>query len=90
MLVGPICIGRPVRHNAVEIDATGSHWHAVMNAPGLLSVFYVEGCLSFSLPAVHTGSFIPVFGLTNTANMYGAMIILIASVRALIASGNKQ
>jgi MFS family permease len=45
---------------------------------GLLSAFYVEGYLSFSLPAVLTGALSPVVGLTTAADVYGAAVILMA------------
>jgi hypothetical protein len=39
---------------------------------GLLSAFYIEGYLSFSLPAVITGLIAPVIGLTMAAYVYGS------------------
>jgi hypothetical protein len=45
---------------------------------GLLSAFYVEGYLSFSLPAVLTGFLAPIVGLTVAANVYGAAVIVMA------------
>jgi MFS family permease len=53
---------------------------------GLLSAFYVEGYLSFSLPAVLTGLVAPVVGLTLAADVYGAVVILLAAVSFLTAS----
>jgi hypothetical protein len=45
---------------------------------GLLSAFYVEGYLSFSLPAVLTGFLAPIVGLTVAADVYGATVIVMA------------
>ncbi|MGA8616089.1 MAG: MFS transporter [Xanthobacteraceae bacterium] len=47
---------------------------------GLLSAFYVEGYLSFSLPATLTGFFAPIVGLTAAADTYGAAVIAMALV----------
>jgi hypothetical protein len=44
----------------------------------LLAAFYVEGYLSFSLPAVLAGFIVPMVGLIVAANAYGAAIILMA------------
>jgi len=45
---------------------------------GLLAAFYVEGYLSFSLPAVLAGFAVPMVGLTVTAYAYGTTVILMA------------
>jgi hypothetical protein len=45
---------------------------------GLLSAFYVEGYLSFSLPAMLTGLVAPMVGLTAAALVYGTAVILMA------------
>jgi hypothetical protein len=47
---------------------------------GLISAFYVEGYLSFSLPAVLTGLAVPMVGLTVAAYVYGAAVIAMALV----------
>jgi hypothetical protein len=44
----------------------------------LLAALYVEGYLSFSLPAVLTGFTVPMVGLTVAAYAYGAAVILMA------------
>jgi Major Facilitator Superfamily len=44
----------------------------------LLAAFYVEGYLSFSLPAVLTGFAVPTIGLTVAADAYGAAVIVMA------------
>jgi MFS family permease len=51
---------------------------------GLLSAFYVEGYLSFSLPAILTGLLAPMTGLPIAADVYGAAVILLA-IASLIA-----
>jgi len=45
---------------------------------GLFAAFYVEGYLSFSLPAVLAGFAVPMVGLTVTAYAYGTAVILMA------------
>jgi MFS family permease len=47
---------------------------------GLISAFYVEGYLSFSLPAVVTGFVVPMVGLTFAAYVYGSAVIVMALV----------
>jgi hypothetical protein len=47
---------------------------------GLISAFYVEGYLSFSLPAVLTGLAVPMAGLTLAAYVYGSAVIAMALV----------
>ena len=56
---------------------------------GLLSAFYVEGYLSFSLPAILTGLVVPVAGLPLAADVYGAVVIVLAlgSLLAMLRSG---
>jgi len=44
---------------------------------GLLAAFYVEGYLSFSLPAVLAVA-VPMVGLTVAAYAYGTAVILMA------------
>jgi MFS family permease len=45
---------------------------------GLLAAFYVEGYLSFSLPAVLAGLAVPMVGLTLAAYLYGTAVIVMA------------
>lgn len=45
---------------------------------GLLAAFYVEGYLSFSLPAVLVGLAAPMVGLTVAAYVYGTAVIVMA------------
>ena len=56
---------------------------------GLLSAFYVEGYLSFSLPAILTGLLAPIAGLPLAADVYGAVVIVlaIASLLAMFRHG---
>jgi MFS family permease len=55
---------------------------------GLLSAFYVEGYLSFSLPAILTGLVAPIAGLPLAADVYGAVVIVLAlgSLLAMVRS----
>lgn len=55
---------------------------------GLLAAFYVEGYLSFSLPAVLAGLTVPMVGLTLAAYAYGAAVIAmaLASMIAVVLS----
>jgi MFS family permease len=53
---------------------------------GLLSAFYVEGYLSFSLPAVLAGFAVPMIGLTVAAYVYGTAVIAMA-LASMIATG---
>jgi hypothetical protein len=50
---------------------------------GLLSAFYLEGYLSFSLPAILTGLLAPLAGLPLAADVYGAVVIVLAIVSLL-------
>jgi MFS family permease len=52
---------------------------------GLLSAFYVQSYLAFSLPAVLAGLSVPLIGLSVAAYLYGAVIILLA-IMSMIAS----
>src|SRR6267154_3284404 len=45
---------------------------------GLLAAFYVEGYLSFSLPAVLAGLAVPMVGLPVAACVYGTVVILLS------------
>jgi MFS family permease len=56
---------------------------------GLLSAFYVEGYLSFSIPAILTGLVAPIAGLPLAADVYGAVVIMLAlgSLLAMLRSG---
>jgi MFS family permease len=62
------------------LPTAGSHERA-----GLLSAFYVQSYLAFSLPAVAAGLSVPVIGLSNAAYIYGALIILLAVI-SMVAS----
>ena len=53
---------------------------------GLLAAFYVEGYLSFSLPAVLAGLAAPMVGLTVAAYVYGTAVIVMA-LASMIAVG---
>jgi MFS family permease len=47
---------------------------------GLLSAFYLQSYLAFALPAVVAGLSVPQIGLSTTAYLYGAVIILLALI----------
>jgi MFS family permease len=53
---------------------------------GLLAAFYVEGYLSFSLPAVLAGLAVPMVGLTVAAYVYGTAVIVMA-LASMVAVG---
>jgi hypothetical protein len=57
---------------------------------GLLAAFYVEGYLSFSLPAVLAGLAVPMVGLTLAAYVYGSAVIVmtLASMIAIAFSSD--
>jgi hypothetical protein len=46
---------------------------------GLLSAFYVECYLAFSLPVVLVGLLVPIVGLSISAYIYGAAVLLLAT-----------
>jgi MFS family permease len=52
---------------------------------GLLSAFYLQSYLAFALPAVVAGLSVPRIGLSTTAYIYGAVIILLALI-SMVAS----
>jgi cyanate permease len=56
---------------------------------GLLSAYFVEGYLAFSIPALAAGFLAPVFGLTRTADFYGAGVILLA-ISTLIVNFSRR
>ncbi|MGF6311379.1 MFS family permease [Bradyrhizobium sp. i1.8.4] len=52
---------------------------------GLLSAFYVQSYLAFSLPAVAAGLSVPLIGLSTAAYLYGAVVIVLAII-SMVAS----
>jgi hypothetical protein len=62
------------------LPTAGAHERA-----GLLSAFYLQSYLAFSLPAVAAGLSVPLIGLSTAAYIYGAGIILLAII-SMIAS----
>src|SRR6202048_210023 len=62
------------------LPTAGPHQRA-----GLLSAFYLQSYLAFSLPAVAAGMSVPLTGLSTAAYLYGAVIILLAVI-SMIAS----
>jgi hypothetical protein len=55
-------------------------WARPDERAALLSAFYVEGYLAFSLPAVLAGFLAPLVGLTRAADFYGTGVVLLALV----------
>jgi hypothetical protein len=53
-------------------------WAQPDERAALLSAFYVEGYLAFTLPAMLAGFLAPVVGLTTAADFYGAAVIFLA------------
>src|SRR5580692_10153180 len=62
------------------LPTAGPHQRA-----GLLSAFYLQSYLAFSLLAVAAGISVPLIGLSTAAYVYGAVIILLAVI-SMIAS----
>jgi hypothetical protein len=56
---------------------------------GLLSAFYVEGYLSFTLPAIVMGLLAPLVGLPIAADVYGSAVVVLAMM-SLIATWRAQ
>jgi Na+/melibiose symporter-like transporter len=57
------------------LPTAGPHQRA-----GLLSAFYLQSYLAFSLPAVAAGLSVPLIGLSTAAYVYGAVIVLLAVI----------
>jgi hypothetical protein len=53
---------------------------------GLLSAYFVQSYLIFAIPAILAGLAVPVLGLIATSNIYGAVLIVLALVSALVAN----
>jgi hypothetical protein len=85
MLVGTIVAGLGFGGSFSGVLKTVMPLAKADERAGLLSAFYVEGYLAFSLPAVVTGFLAPVVGLAVAADVYGAVVILLA-VASLIAT----
>jgi Major Facilitator Superfamily len=57
---------------------------------GLLSAYFVEGYLAFSIPALAAGFLAPVVGLTRTADFYGIGVILLAVSTLIVNFARKR
>jgi MFS family permease len=57
---------------------------------GLLSAFYVESYVAFSLPAILAGLAAPRLGLELTTYIYGAAIILLASASLITLRASRK
>jgi len=51
---------------------------------GLLSAFYIESYLAFSLPAIAIGLFSPMLGLSLSTYIYGTVIVLLALTSLIV------
>jgi hypothetical protein len=67
------------------LPTAGPHQRA-----GLLSAFYLQSYLAFSLPAVAAGISVPLIGLSTAAYLYGAVIILLAVTSMIDALWTEQ
>ncbi|MBL0371843.1 MFS transporter [Rhizobium sp. KVB221] len=47
---------------------------------GLLSTFFIQSYLAFSLPTIAVGLIAPSIGLSNAAYLYGGIVILLAAI----------
>jgi hypothetical protein len=56
----------------------------------LLSAYFVEGYLAFSIPALAAGFLAPVVGLTRTADFYGIGVILLAVSTLIVNFARKR
>jgi MFS family permease len=57
---------------------------------GLLSVFYVESYLAFSLPSILIGLLVPELGLPLSAYIYGSVVLVLALVSFVSMAGTRQ
>jgi MFS family permease len=62
------------------LPTAGAHQRA-----GLLSAFYLQSYLAFSLPAVAAGLSVPLIGLSTAAYLHGGGVILLAVI-SMVAS----
>jgi hypothetical protein len=60
---------------------------AVGERAALMSAFYVEGYLSFSVPAIIAGLAVPLTGLTTVAWAYGSAVIALAVISMIATWG---
>jgi hypothetical protein len=57
---------------------------------GLLSAYYVESYLAFSVPVILGGLFVPILGLVSTTLIYGTLVILLALMSAVITGTSAE
>lgn len=74
MLFGTIVSGLGFFGSAAERNALGT----TGRTRALLSAFYVEGYLAFTLPTMLAGFLAPVVGLTTAADFCGAAVVFLA------------
>jgi hypothetical protein len=57
---------------------------------GLLSAYYVESYLAFSVPVILGGLFVPIIGLVSTTFTYGTLVILLALMSAVLTRASAK
>ena len=80
MMVGAIITGvgfGSCYSGALRIVLPLAHVH---ERAGLLSTFFVQSYLAFSLPSIAVGLVAPRLGLSNAAYLYGAIVIVLAAI----------
>jgi len=89
MMVGAVITGigfGSCYSGALRIVLPLAHVH---ERAGLLSTFFVQSYLAFSLPAIAVGLVAPHLGLSNAAYLYGGIVILLAAI-SLAALGSTR
>jgi MFS family permease len=80
MMVGAVITGigfGSCYSGALRIVLPLAHAH---ERAGLLSTFFVQSYLAFSLPAIAVGLVAPSLGLSNAAYLYGGIVMLLAAI----------
>lgn len=80
MMVGAIITGigfGSCYSGALRVVLPLAHVH---ERAGLLSTFFVQSYLAFSLPSIAVGLAAPSLGLSNAAYLYGGIVILLAAI----------
>lgn len=80
MMVGAVITGigfGSCYSGALRVVLPLAHVH---ERAGLLSTFFVQSYLAFSLPSIAVGLAAPSLGLSNAAYLYGGIVILLATI----------
>jgi len=80
MMVGAVITGigfGSCYSGALRVVLPLAHVH---ERAGLLSTFFVQSYLAFSLPSIAVGLAAPSLGLSNAAYLYGGIVILLAAI----------